>query len=277
MSIEHRTETTNDNDQLPPAPVRRSDTVMPPQDHPEYRTAAWRRAVVGAVGLGTILGAGVVGYNKYAAGDDKTTAPVDTETSVSAPVTPGELDNVADLVPEGISAELYSSPEEIAAAYIDKKNEWINQGAEPGYLDDYDGYITDKEYARLESDKTNMTYADALYVEGWQSNPDLIRTSENVGEVHDQVLWVYGVTIPSEYSDGRDLEPYTRFSEIEQTEVIEVTDNMIIVNITATDNDNRDKNRAGEFIEDINGKYGTTQYTYVLEGDEWKVKDLTIL
>lgn len=264
---------------------------------PEKKTLTNKEKLIAAMSglvLLLVVGGGLA-INKYSHKNQPVetevpTTPAETpqvtiETTPAAAEKPTEV--AAEILPTveslEVSASLISNPEELVKTFeADRITAWMNAGATPEnakkWLEKSNGALGD-EFLNQVASEYDQLFIDALYVKGWQSNPNLAANVDRMKLIHKNTLAFYFATsFPN--INPQDEEPFKRGAEVTKV----YSNNPITIDgikrITITtiqhDYDNAMKNRIGkENGQAVTGQDNQPTMSYAIEGD--KIKYLNII
>ena len=187
-----------------------------------------------------------------------------------------ENNNLSDNTSEisGLNSEVITDAESLGNATYDAFNEWQNSGITEEVAKSSERYdYTDEEYAKIKSAETDAEYIDALFVDDWTKNPQLVDFIETTSEVHATNSQFRLITF-SGYEE--DKEPYKRLMEPTVINSELETPDKKIVSVSWEGRDNQNMNTAGDHLTgvDPNTETGGSTLTYVLVGKNWKIADV---
>lgn len=221
----------------------------------------WKVAIT-VVGLLVVVG-GAVGITlilNQTPGEPVAEAPVDPSNPNAPGVGAGELlPNQMELeIPVGLSAE------ELGKTFIDRENAWLNAGTDNQKIfDDRTEAGLDNipmgEFVTKLATEFAPSFADALYVEGWESRPDIVdHHYQPFIELNASILERNLKTSNPAFNDGKDAYHYTR--TIDAVREISSDSTTRVIEVDFTDSNNS---------EVISAPYGTYTLTFVtVDGTE---------
>lgn len=262
------------------------DSPAPLVDRQEVKKKSGRRGLMiglgaGAAGIAIAAGAifGVNALNQGPRNDPIATAPADP-TETSAP-TETETENQPL---EQIEISATTAPEELGNAFDSRFNSWMMAGTEnPDLQNDMlkaiaEGNVTGYgEYLQPLSEKNATEYADALFVDGWQDNPDLKKWVDLFTKNNAASVETWAQTKDSGISD--DKEPFKYWTTIESTTVTSSSADSISISSEMTEHANINENRSLELdpnLINIDGNELTLEATFVPAGDSLKISAFNI-
>lgn len=240
------------------------------------RGVTLRNTLLAAAG-GVVLAATLTACGP--SGEAPTPAPTTSETDAPAEgelMTPEELSNEVVL-----SAEKYTTPEEVAQAFMDVSISGLYNTMEAEAA--YDTYRQNDRDISATVEQLNRPLDDAffstVFVEDWKSNENLIYQSLDNIDNHRLVSELNFATTYKISSDSNDKEPYAAEFKLNSSEISDVTETSFTATIVRQYTDNRDQNRALELVEGnaINNEPLQPEIVkFVLVDGTWKIADWTI-
>lgn len=209
-----------------------------------------------AVVAGSVMGISALN-NAPEKSEHETSAPSDPSESPEAPWSPEVT--VKDLeIPAGLSAEATGK------LIIERFDAWQNAGTDnKRVLDDFMAYNgPTADFVHSVTDQYAAPYADALYVDGWQSHVDLAKERDFYVDLNTGVLNLNLVT--SDPSNG-DEEPFQRSLTFDAAREVSSDGGSRVLQIDYTESNNADKNRVGEkFDTEKIGEFGERKGTWTI-------------
>lgn len=157
--------------------------------------------------------------------------------------------NVADLeVPAGLDAEQLGT-----LIVADRFTAWNNAGADPelnkrSVADNVSWELLLPQLA----EQNKQAFAEALYIEGWEQDPELTQYVNGSKEANLNTLKWYASTQWSGDEKPENVEGYRTWKTIDSViEVIQDTDDRML-NVNFTSHDNADKNTAPDNPPQVN-------------------------
>lgn len=242
-----------------------------------------RAAAIGGSLLAAAVAAGG-GYLALGGEDDsrdrRTTTSASNDTNGTEPGSNAVEDERSWPQPgaEEISAEVYTTPEAVVAAYEEQLNNWYSAGAtienKTSLRDEFSG--TRSEFAAVLAEEYAEPYVDALFVPGWEADASLAGAVEAERDIHAAALDWYLVTAGDE---PEDVEPYKRGIEFTEVEASDATSTSFVTTVRFAEFDNSANNRVADYKqewgqEDVNDRTGGQIITWELVGGAWKVADI---
>lgn len=237
-------------------------------------------ALLGAVGAGAFMAKGV--------GGDHSNAAPERSPSTSAPSNPGSSESPAPEqlkapMPEfGFSAAEYASnPKQLIVDFNGQMNAWVNSGfIDKMYKDPRRFKTTNEDFAAQLAAESDKEFASKVFVNNWESNADLSEFYKNQTYVHMIDIDLATKTTPE--FDSRNLESYKRYTDIVPGTLKAETqaDGTIVGSYDYQGRDNSNSNLAqgvmGAGSINPNDETGTMQFTFVKEGDAYRLSDAVV-
>jgi len=192
----------------------------------------------------------------------------DTSSNGAQPNTdPAEVENTGEAQPItefGLDVATYEKdPEALARAFNEQLNAFYIAGVDEKVASADERYtMSDSEYVDILSAEIDQEFIDALFVENWQNNPNLVELVDGFKAVAHSTRWGRLVT----YAGGTEnKEPY-----VQEVILDEVTGTLDPLTTTARWHgfDNRDMNTVENSMTGVNPNTETGGFTYT-----WKVVD----
>lgn len=205
------------------------------------------KATVAVAGL-LVAGGAALGVSTANERGPEITPPVAADTE--KPTTPETQAPVVEVLPTVESLEidpsLFDNPNALIESFVEgTTTDWINAGATPenaqAALDsgDMDGFTTEL------AGKYDALYIEALLIDGWESDPALVRWVDNVKSIHDVTLNLYFKTSFPDINP-EDEAPYRRVDVVVSVDsLIENQDGTKTLVSTEHTQDNEEDNRVG--------------------------------
>ena len=176
-------------------------------------------------------------------------------------------------IPAGLSAE------EVGELIVgDRFTEWLNAGANDTLLD---RYKQDEEHASWDeflpyiAQENKNYFADALYISGWEDNPQLVQYVNGSIEGNTQILRAYVATAWNQDTYPENVEPYRQWLEVQSVVELpnDTQDNTRTIEISYKSEDNTDKN----VIESkLDGSIEVYTITLTTVGETEKISDISV-
>jgi hypothetical protein len=189
--------------------------------------------------------------------------------------------SVAEVLPTVESLEIdpsvLSDPNTLAKTWINERiTAWVNSGATINNMVAALSSGNTKKYSEKIASEYDKVFADALLVNGWESNPTLKKWFDNIALQHQQTLNLYfNTSLPNVHPE--DIEPYKLTDDYAKVNSLVKTQNGDYV-LSETDHtyDNADKNRTliltgGERVD----VYGTGSITFTIVDGKVRMSNLS--
>lgn len=185
-----------------------------------------------------------------------------------------------------IDSSLIKNPEEFAKVWIEEAvTNWFNAGSTPENAKKaFESYsIPMLDFANTLAAEYDDVYTEALLVEGWESNPNIVEWVDKMKKIHAQTLYLYFITSFKDLQP-EDKSPYVRSSKFLELKSWNSVDNETFSAIFGTlDCDNSEKNRVGESLtgnqEAVQKENATPIYAtreFVIVDDKIKLSNIIL-
>jgi|GEM_PF-4240323 len=261
---------------------RRRSTI---EQKPWYKKTATRigagalvLVAAGATVTGLMLPKGDHTANTPNKDPKATSEPSATNTPEASHTTSAETLPTVDSLE--LNADLLSDPTKLGAAYAESISNWYNAG---GTIDNAKAAIdigNTHTYGQEIAAKYDPIYEQALFVNDWESRPDLREAIQRATALHASVLELnFDTSSPN--INPQDQEPYVRVDKFIDVESLTPSDfggqETYSMRIKMQNTDNADKNRVGEALTegdkaDNSEHISTVVFTKV--GDLLKISDI---
>lgn len=192
-------------------------------------------SAVAGVALAAAVGMGLKGGGSNEAPRNVPTA---TAVETTPPITTPETSLSDQRI--GEKGEL------LAQDFYELYNEWTNAGIGKNEIDKVvEANLSSEEYAKLVNAPIDEQYISLMFVSDWQSNPNLVSTINDIIEIHRDNS---RVALATSDPDNGDAERYRREMIFETSELIRNDADGVVIATRQREYDNRDKNRAGQFL-----------------------------
>lgn len=221
---------------------------------------------------GVALAAGIgMGLSANQAPQSAPTTETSADPTDTAEPTP-EQTATPELTVEDIEIQAGLSAEQVGQAIIQRFDDWRNEGGSDKALYDewIDTDLSNGEFTLAKAEGYAAIYAEALYVEGWQSHEDLKGNYEFNVRVNAETLEINlktsNLTSNPALINPDDLEPYQRNIIFDGAREISSGDGTRVIEIDYYESNNADKNRAGEAFSQQTADFGqpTGRFTMTL-------------
>ncbi len=268
-----------------------TDSENNPEPEKKNRAPKKIRIAIAGAALALMVATGV-GCNAKATeqpSPSTTEAPANpsstSTTSVEVSSTTTPENSTAEGIPTVESLELDASlldnPEALMKELEARIEAWFNAGATPENAQAaLRSHVSMEDYATKIAAEYDPIFIEALFAEGWESNPILARwVNERLKFAHSSTLALYFLTAFPDINP-KDKEPYkrtTKISEIVSGEY-QGDGSLIVVDIEA-DDDNEEMNRVGEKLtggKKVKNEKVETTRTFVNENGTAKISDILL-
>lgn len=178
---------------------------------------------------------------------------------------------------EGFSSEKYPTPESLAQGlFTDAITEWYNAG---GTDENFEALIAShletREFVARVTEPVDDEYINAIFAEGWESNPEVATWIERMERIHLDNVQYNLITRNVDGTAPEDKEPYYRGSELVQlVETSSLTDTQLTMTIDTREHDNASNNRVGEELSDniqVRGETNRATIGWTLIENQWMI------
>jgi hypothetical protein len=269
----------------PPAGERHEDYFPKESETTSKKPNVMRRIIGGTAATALLIGGGfvvksMVGSEKAPSAENPARNP---DRTVSAPATPGEA--TADTPtgseiespkggPVALSAERYKDGASLVTAWNTQNNEWTMSNATKETKENEDLSISREKYVAQINEPVDDAYINALLVQNWQENPNLVEFVEARVRNHYNTVFINLATTDSDRPE--DIEPYEAGRKVISSDTISESNEEIVAAINYERWDNSDKNGANDLLKDpINGVVGTDTLTWTNVDGVWKISDFS--
>lgn len=206
--------------------------------------------IVASLSGAAIAAGAVMGVN--AMNGAPTTSPTaEAVADPSEPITPDvEVSGKNEPLPSELQLEISAglSVDEVGATIIDRFDSWNNAGTNnQQVLDEWYAYSGEtRDYVAELSNQYADQFADALYVEDWQTpglHPDLVNNWEVATAINAYALELNLITSSP---DNGDIEPYRQSDTFEAVREVSSDGDTRVIAIDFVESNNADQNRVGE-------------------------------
>jgi hypothetical protein len=198
-----------------------------------------RAGVIGSIALGTAAAvlAGGAWLLPKGSSDPPVTDPVPTEPAEQPGESPEQPVNNGEYTVESLEVPANLSTEELAELMIENRiTGWLNAGATNDLyrIAKESGDPWDVVVERVSAENRDI-FADALFIDGWQDNPELKESVENFRNENWSRLGLYASTAFK--TDGPEIEGFRSWIEVNGvTETQDGTSRILAINTTEYDN-----------------------------------------
>lgn len=220
-------------------------------------------AVAGVLTL-TLAGCGVNAQAEGPRDDDKSTSAPSPEVT-ETPETPSESIEI----PAGLEAG------EVGKLIVETHfTNWLNEGASEELRDRRrDENLTWEELLPIVADENQATYADALYVDGWENSPVLTNSVTGLRDANLSTLEWYSATAWSGEEKPENIEGFKSWLDVTSVEEVSTAEaNMRTIEVGYVQMNNSDKNLG----PDANSVEATFSITLQSDGSSEKIADIAL-
>jgi hypothetical protein len=185
-------------------------------------------------------------------------SPQETETPTSS-----EFE-----IPAGLSAE------EVGELIVgDRFTNWNNAGAEDSLLDrSIDENISWDDLLPIVADENKKLYADALYVDGWENDPNLVKSVDGARDANLSVLQWYTYTAWSSEEKPENKEGFKSWMEVIDVDEVTSDEDSRVINVVYIQKNNSDQNLGPE-ADPVETVYNISLQTI---GDTEKISAISV-
>jgi hypothetical protein len=260
MSAEHEPTQHNPNARTVLSPERGDGMNNPEPATPEDKVVQHGlrefidnplgKATVVAAGLLAAAGAtfGVVNANEAGPSSSQTVATGPSTLGPEATSTPSATGSPEVLSVQSLEIPTGLAPDQLGSTIAQRLSQWEMAGATPDIRTAYVKSGGSFDYLTSVAEQNGSTFADALFVPGYESKPDLSiyianKTKSNANSLEN---WAKTTLAPT----SADKEPFSRSMTANSTSVTSQSDGTTQLAIDATEYDNASQNHIGQIKPD---------------------------
>lgn len=161
-------------------------------------------------------------------------------------------------IPAGLDAEAF------AQAFIEKQNNWLNEGNEDILVDrSIEANAEWTEFSTIVTKENAAVYAAALLGDEWESNPDVAPYVEKMQLANEGIMRFYVTTAWNRDQHPENIEGYYYIRSVESVRIINSSETERTIEISYKNIDNTDKNSHEPYLS----SGGTLLITSSVVGD----------
>ncbi len=218
---------------------------------------------------GATLAAGAVmglnAANQAEAPSTQPTAEAPADPSEPSPEAPAS----AELTVEQVEIQAGLSAEQVGQTIIERFDDWQNAGTnDPAIWNEWRSMpleMTTGEFVVGKAEAFGAVYAQALYVDGWEAQEDLVRNYDFGVRTNANTLEM-NLKTSNPTDNPEDLQGFQRNIKFESAREVSIGDGTRVIEIDFSESNNADQNRAGEAFGPETATFGqpTGRFTMTL-------------